>query len=250
MRALVTRPTEDALITANALIQLGIEPLLFPLLDIRYHPDAAAALGACLLQKTNALVVVTSMHAVRALAASSPARDYPLWVVGAHTAERACALGFAKVRYVGENVAELIHTITHERKSTDGTIYYSSSNHIAYPLAETLACHGFDVEQHVVYDAIAVQSMDTSILAALQDAHPIAALFFSERSAAIFCNLLRPYQHAPWLSTLIPLALSQKIADTLAILFPRHVTHIASHPTQVAMLEMAQALDASSVNAE
>ena len=48
MKALVTRPHEDAASLAAALAARGIEPLVEPMLTIRHAPDAAERLAPLL----------------------------------------------------------------------------------------------------------------------------------------------------------------------------------------------------------
>jgi uroporphyrinogen-III synthase len=69
VKALVTRPAEDAVSLAGALAARGIEPLLEPLLAIQFAEDGAARL-APLLPGAQALVF-TSANGVRAFVAAS-----------------------------------------------------------------------------------------------------------------------------------------------------------------------------------
>jgi uroporphyrinogen-III synthase len=77
VRALVTRPREDAEKLAAALAARGIEAVLAPLLTIRPLPDSKERL-APLLPGAQA-VLFTSANGVRAFAAAAERRDLPIF---------------------------------------------------------------------------------------------------------------------------------------------------------------------------
>ena len=81
MRALITRPQEDAADLAAALHARGIEPLVEPLLQIKPVPGASID-----LDQVQALLF-TSANGVRAFAALSDRRDLPAFTVGEKSAD-------------------------------------------------------------------------------------------------------------------------------------------------------------------
>src|SRR5690606_31417821 len=91
MRALVTRPRENASSIAKVLAERDIEVLLEPLLDIRpieHKPIELDGIQA---------ILVTSPAGARALADAVPRRDVPVYVVGDATADILRDNGFEKV---------------------------------------------------------------------------------------------------------------------------------------------------------
>src|SRR6266478_91268 len=90
MRALVTRPREEAETLAAALASRGVEAIIQPLLEVYYRQAAPALAGV-------QAILCTSANGVRALARSSDERGLPLFAVGDATASRARAEGFTAV---------------------------------------------------------------------------------------------------------------------------------------------------------
>src|ERR1700761_2440428 len=101
MRALITRPQEDAADLAAALHARGIEPLVEPLLQIK--PVSGASVD---LDQVQALLF-TSANGVRAFAALSDRRDLPTFTVGDKSAEAARSLGFSQIESAGGDVNAL-----------------------------------------------------------------------------------------------------------------------------------------------
>src|SRR5579871_494671 len=91
MRVLVTRPEDDAHETAARLKALGHEPIIAPLISIRFSdgPDIDLA-------RVQAFVA-TSSNGVRALARRTASRDIALFAVGQQTAKTARREGFRLV---------------------------------------------------------------------------------------------------------------------------------------------------------
>ena len=92
MRALVTRPAEEAATLAAALALLGVEAFVEPLMQIHYR--ASEALDLTGVQA----ILCTSGNGVRALARASSERGVALLAVGDATAARARAEGFRRSR--------------------------------------------------------------------------------------------------------------------------------------------------------
>src|SRR5438552_14106506 len=95
LRALVTRPRAEAAELAESLAARGIEAIVEPLLEIRYHDAAAPDLSGI------QAILCTSANGVRALARLSDERGVPVLAVGEATAARARAAGFAQVESAG-----------------------------------------------------------------------------------------------------------------------------------------------------
>src|SRR5436190_23939583 len=101
LRALVTRPREDAAELAAALTARGIETVIEPLIEIYFRTEPAPDLAGA------QAVLCTSANGVRALARLSGERALPLLAVGDATAARARAEGFADVASAGGDVGDL-----------------------------------------------------------------------------------------------------------------------------------------------
>ncbi|MEP1029540.1 MAG: uroporphyrinogen-III synthase, partial [Alphaproteobacteria bacterium] len=102
-RILVTRPEQDAAATAARLRDLGHDPLITPLMAVRFLPGPPLDLAGV------QALLVTSANGARALAARQAGSNIPLPVlaVGDATARAARDLGFPDVESAGGDVDDL-----------------------------------------------------------------------------------------------------------------------------------------------
>ena len=101
LRALVTRPREEADSLIGPLATRGVEALIEPLIEIHFQVPEAFDLGGV------QAILCTSANGVRALARASRERGVPLLTVGDATAARARAEGFGSVESAGGDVGDL-----------------------------------------------------------------------------------------------------------------------------------------------
>ena len=181
MRVLVLRPQADGDRTARKLAAHGHEAVVAPVLAIRQTGEAPppGPFGAAIL---------TSAHAVPALASVEGGRDVPVFAVGAHTATVAAAAGFTDVRaaegdaaslsaLVGKSVpagARLLHAAGRERKPEPDA---------------SLTKAGFTVSTWIAYEAVAAERLPAAAASALREGRLDAALHYSRRSAGIARDL-------------------------------------------------------------
>ena len=105
MKALVTRPLEDAAPLVRALADRGIETIVAPLLAIAALLDAARRLGDALIGAQ--ALLFTSANGARIFAAASPRRELPVFAVGDASAAAARIAGFRTVTSAGGDVTDL-----------------------------------------------------------------------------------------------------------------------------------------------
>ena len=75
MRVLITRPRDEALELADALAVRGIDSLIEPMIRIVMRADAKLELDDA------QAVLLTSANGARALAAASPERQLPVYIL-------------------------------------------------------------------------------------------------------------------------------------------------------------------------
>src|SRR5687767_610181 len=150
MRLVITRPEPDASRTAEALVRLGHEPILSPMLDIVLDP------GIALPESPFQAVLATSSNAIRALALHTErARlvELPLFAVGDVTALEAKRAGFARARSAGGALDDLIERVRAELRPGDGMLLYAAGKAQAGDLAAPLRALGFRIATAIVYEA-------------------------------------------------------------------------------------------------
>ena len=104
-RVWVTRTLPGAEATASRLTVMGYHPVVAPLLEVRYHPDAMAKAPAA---RDIACLALTSPNAISAIAgASEPFLTLPTYAVGDATAKAARDAGFMDVHSASGDIHDL-----------------------------------------------------------------------------------------------------------------------------------------------
>jgi uroporphyrinogen-III synthase len=233
MKALVTRPREDAASLAAALAAQGITPVLEPLLAIRFVADGAEIV-APLLGDAQA-VLFTSANGVRAFAAAVPRRDLPVFAVGDATAGAARAAGFAAVASAGGSVEDLAHLVQRHLQPSNGALVHAAAGAVAGDLAGLLGAAGFTMRRAVLYHAAPVQRLSQTTTAMLANGEIALALFFSPRTAATFVRLAAAAGIGAACRQMTAVALSPAVAASLDGLAWRAIS-VAAAPNEQALL--------------
>src|SRR5579864_2318694 len=122
MRVLVTRPEGDARETAARLKALGHQPIVAPLISIKFidGPDID-------LTRVQALIA-TSSNGVRALARRTRRHDIALFAVGQQTAETARQEGFAKVHSADGDAVALENLVASSVVAGTGALIHATGS--------------------------------------------------------------------------------------------------------------------------
>src|SRR5260370_17258398 len=106
MKAIVTRPRDEAAALGGALADRGVAALLAPMLTILPVPQATRHLAERLAGAQ--AVLFTSANGVRAFAAASPRRELPVLAVGDASAAAARLAGFRSGASAGGGLQDLV----------------------------------------------------------------------------------------------------------------------------------------------
>jgi uroporphyrinogen-III synthase len=237
VRLIVTRPEPDDMRTGRALMRLGHEATLSPMLDIVL--DARAAIPARAYQA----VLVTSSNAVRALAARTArpiSADTPLLAVGDQTALEAKRAGFSGARSAGGALDDLLALVKRELSPAAGPLLDATGEERSGDLAGLLQAQGFEVETVALYRAEARKALSNVAKDALAADAVDGVLFYSTRSAAAFALALRAARLAPLSSRVSCFCLSEKVAEALAGV-ARGKLLVAERPDQIALFALVEA---------
>lgn len=233
MKALVTRPREDAAGLTAALLARGIEPLLEPLLAIELAPDAPATLAAALPGAQAALF--TSANGVRAFARISPRRDLPAFAVGDATARAAQAAGFARVESAGGDVHALAALAARRFDPAAGALIHAAASAVAGDLAGDLARAGFTVRRLRLYEAVAATRLTAESRDAIAAGAVSVAIFFSPRTAETFVTLAYAAGIEGRAASIAAIVLSPAVAAAFGPLRWRRI-ETAAAPNEPALL--------------
>jgi uroporphyrinogen-III synthase len=235
MRLIVTRPEPDATRTAKALIRLGHEAILSPMLDIEFEANAR------LPKSPFQALLVTSTNAVRALSAHADrARlaGIPLFAVGDHSALEAKRAGFS-ARSSGGDVAELAALVQSILAPAGGPLLYAAGEEQAVDLAGQLKTLGFEVETSIVYRARPRPRLADVAIEALRGGAADGILLYSRRSAAAFAQAVRMAGLSPLDRTVACFCLSAATAEPLPPVTSGQVL-IADRPDQIRLFQLIE----------
>ncbi|MGH6888507.1 MAG: uroporphyrinogen-III synthase [Rhizomicrobium sp.] len=233
MRVLVTRPLEDARLTALELARLGHETVIAPLFAVRFIecPEPLADDAQA--------VLATSGNGVRALSRRTKHRGMPLFAVGPHTAAIARSAGFDKVIDAGGDSAALARAVRRRLRPADGPLLIFAGRHASPELKTAVQVAGFHVRVCTAYEAIAAPALPTAACEALGSDSLDAALLFSPRSAGMFAERVQQAGFADACMRLLACCISNSAALALDGLQFGHV-RIAARPDHDHVLALLQ----------
>jgi uroporphyrinogen-III synthase len=230
MRVLVTRPAEDAIETAALLRERGHEPVIAPLLGVRYHDGPPLDLDGV------RALLATSANGVRAFARRTAGRGLSIFAVGSQTAETARAAGFADVRNADGNSENLANAVRGWASPGDGVLLHAAGAEAEGRLADILIAAGYAVRTAVLYDVPAVAALPDAARAALAGGALDAVLLLSARSAQVFAACVAKADLAPACRRVRAVCISEAAAKPLAGLAFKDI-RIAARPNQASLLD-------------
>ena len=234
MRLIVTRPQPEATRTARALIRLGHEAILSPMLDIVSDPRAPIP------ERAFQALVVTSSSAVRALTQRTDnrvARDLPLFAVGDRTALEAKRAGFRNAHSAGGGLADLVAMLAAELSADAGPLLYAAGEAQAGDLAGEMQAQGFEVETAIVYRAISRMRLSGVADDGLRADGVDGVLLYSRRSAEAFAQAAHAGGLSPLSRRVMLFCLSTATAEPLTGLTAGKIA-IADEPNQTSLFAL------------
>jgi uroporphyrinogen-III synthase len=225
---LLTRPREDSERVAGILEQRGYDILIDPVLEIEQLPVQPIDAGPY------QAVVLTSRHAVPALAAVSPAR--PVFCVGDATAAKAGMFGGDQLTVGPGDGAGLAQVIIDRLDPRAGAILHLAGSDVRAEPGDRLQAHGFRVERITTYRARPSKALQPDTVQALRNRRIGQVLLFSPRTASLFLALAGGLD----LGGVQALCLSANVAVAIdAERFGRVL--VATRPDEMALLDLLEA---------
>ncbi len=233
MRLLVTRPEEGGEHSATILRARGHDVLLVPLL--RIEPIARADLGA----PPWSAILLSSANAARAIAAHPRMGELdllPALAVGRRTAEVARTVGFVDVQSADGDMRDLIRIAAVRFAGSRAPLLYLAGEERARDLAGDIA--GVELRTVVVYRAVKLLSLPSSVGSALNENRLDGVLHFSLRSAEAYVACAQAAGLLDKALALFHFCLSQRVAGALA---GAEKVCIAERPDEAALLDLVGA---------
>jgi len=236
MRALITRPSADSEPLAERLREMGVEPILAPLVEIVPRADAIAEFDLAGVLA----VLITSANGARMLARATERRDLRLFTVGDASAAAARDLGFLHVDSAGGDVSALAQLVYAALPSDGGPLVHVAGSEVAGDLSGALERAGFAVRRAVLYDQTPAAALPPAAAKALTRGTVEAALFYSPRTAATFVELVRKAGLETAAADMTAYCLSENVAAKASDL-PWKTVRVAADPEQGALLDLIAA---------
>lgn len=240
MRALITRPRNEAKQLAAKLAERSIDAVVEPMIDI---VEGDAALPDLMGVQA---ILLTSAIGARALGRTSAERAISVFAVGDATARAARAAGFGAVESAGGDVDDLARLVTRRLRPATGKLLHVAGSEVAGDLVGALGAAGFVVERAVLYEARAAAVLTRETARLIEDEQIDLALFFSPRSAAIFARLTDAANAGAGLAATTAVSISAATDAALGVL-PFRARRVAATPSQAALLACIDAFVSASV---
>ncbi|WP_244191833.1 uroporphyrinogen-III synthase [Komagataeibacter swingsii] len=224
---IVTRPPPGLAPTMAAVAARGLRPIAAPMLLVSQR---GLSLGAF---RPDA-IVLTSGQAVGSLA-DPQLHDIPCYVVGAATARRARAAGFARVT-AASGTADDLTVLLHSALPPASRLLLAVGQGYGREMAAALRGQGYRVLRRCVYAVRPATDLPSDAVAALRAGQVGAVVFYSTRTAEAFIAALTPAL-APLLAGVAAIAMSDGVAAVLGAGARWRVIRVAARPDQDAMLD-------------
>jgi uroporphyrinogen-III synthase len=231
MRVLITRPMEDAKSLAAELRARGHEPILSPLMEIRFVDGPQISLA------NFQAVLATSANGVRALARRTLDRNVPVFAVGPQTTAAAQDAGFSEIRNAAGDARSLANAVVHWADPAKGPLLHAAGRERAGRLAGALSGAGFSVQTAMLYEAVETAAFSPRARDALQNEVIDAVMLFSPRSARLFTEQTQKIGLEENCRGITALCISEAAAEPLKALALKGA-RIARHPDQYGMLAL------------
>ena len=223
---IITRAQPGAAETAERLVEMGITPVLSPMLALEAStPEPDLNLDGA------AGLIFTSANGVRFFEQRSDERDLTAWCVGPATEAAAIRAGFPKVRTAHGDADTLFHFISEFGSPNDGHLVHVANAAAAGRLSERLRTIGFKVAFAPLYMTVPSSTFSEDAIACLTSGTVGAILIHSAKGAAAIAAALVSVEIA---ETAI-VAVSDAAAQPLADMNWKRV-EIASEPNEDALL--------------
>lgn len=219
---LLTRPADRAAMLGGELGALGIDTLIWPVLDIQPAVTSAPA-------RNNAqAILLTSPRAVEVFAgAIGDLTTAPAYCVGKTTAAAARKAGFAMVHDSDGDAADLAALVNERLSPGDGPLLYLRGRDVARDMSGLLP--GFEIHAVEVYRAAPSLTPPPAVNEAICAGNLTAIAFFSPRAAAIFASALTEEMRAGLMAT-TAVVMSERVANKVNHI-PFQSIEIAAKPT-------------------
>jgi len=204
---IITRPREDSEKTAKLLAAHGFDFFIEPAFRAENISDGISKLRSDRSKYDG--VIITSKNALRIVADID--QNVKIIALGRATTVLAKDYGFKNVEYAGKNINELCACI--KSKCQGKNFCYASGESITKEL-DVNNC-GNSVTRIIVYKTIVSQKFSEEFIVRLKNGDFKGVMFFSTKTAEIFCNILEIEGLKKYINKVVAFCLSNNIAKSI-----------------------------------
>lgn len=211
MRALITRPWEDAEALSQLLRDRNIDSVIEPMLTI--HPKPGETLDIEGVQA----ILLTSANGARMIARhvcgdNDALLHLPVFAVGKATAAAAREYGFHRIEDADGDVEALAGLAAARLDPKAGTLVHVAGSQVAGDLSAMLETSGFTVHRAVLYETRKPEALSPDLAKMMAAGALDLVLFFSARTVQNFIELVEAADLAPACASITALCLSPAVA--------------------------------------
>mgnify|MGYP006427415707 CR=1 FL=1 len=231
---LLTRPETGSRALCAELQDAGYAVYNAPMLNIHHH-DGDNAPSPHGYQA----IVITSANAAPALRTIGAPADMPVFAVGDASTQAAKSHGMRTVISADGDSGDLRALITTRCRAKDGALLYIRGRDVAGDLAGDLQADGLVLESWIAYRAKPVPALPAPAAGRDKLAGYDAVLFFSQRTARHFAELVHGIHAESGLQHTLALCISHKVLSCVHGL-PWAENYVARRPDRHSMIALTQ----------
>lgn len=232
----ITRPPPGADESDAVFRQAGFATRCHSLLNVQTTENINSIISHISIHDFQS-VLITSSHALAALSSLPPDKVPPLAVVGTATAAKARASGYIPLLCGDGEVNGLADVVVKQLAPENGKLLYLRGKHIHADLGATLRSRGFEVEEIIVYEAVAAGHLPDTLQQEIRGGTLHAATAYSRRSLGTLEELLRHYRLEQAARSMNLVCLSASIAKVATSSLWQNIVY-AEIPEDAAMLKL------------
>lgn len=234
-KIIILRPKDDCADYIAQIEAMGYEAIAEEILSVSHTGEPLPEIAP------DAALVFTSANGVRAFAALSPERSYPVFTVGHNSAEAAQEAGFTLVESAGGKAEDLVGLLLERSKTGLKNVFYVRGADVSADIGIILSKNGINTQEYIAYRADLAENISIQCLKSLKNRDVKAVMAFSARGAAHFASLVRQYGRETALKTAQALCIGEGVLESFRDLPFKEVV-VAPTPDRYGMMSLLQSL--------
>ncbi len=208
---IITRPLEESNQTVTSLSAIGYDCLIEPILSFSVRTNSKSQVIKSLKENLSA-IIITSKRALFTLVKFSINFELPIIIVGQENALYAKKNGFSNIINISQDSIELVNFIISNYNTKGTNFLYLSAAKVSGNIKENLILAGYNIKRLPIYEMTASKELSQQTINKILSQQIHGILFYSQRTAKIFINLLIKHKLISYCKLINIYCLSSNIA--------------------------------------